>query len=978
MSPSRRTPMVLLALALLVMMLPAAPPSTAVAQTAAPTKAADRRVGSLPLDEESTAAIRDATTEEEFLTPWVEVLPDHPTVPSPRDFLGYAVGTPGQLTSVDQIHGYLRALEGSSPRVRVFGMGRSHEGRETILVAIADEGTMEELDVYRGHLRRLADPRVTSEAEAEQIVRGAKPVYWMTAGLHSPELGPPEMVMELAYRLAVEDREPFQVIRDRVITLITPVLEADGRARQVDWYFRHVKGHTDYKDMPRRSAPFWGHYVFHDNNRDAIAVTQPLTRNYFGVFFDWLPTISLDLHESVPLLYVSTGTGPYNERVDPLTVSEWHALATYEVTRLTALGLPGVWTWGFYTGWYPGYLLWVTNTHNAMGRFYETFGNGSADTMERDLRHARYAGKKITERQWYRSIPPEEKVTWSMRDNTNYMQSGVLASLEMVARNGQMFLSNFYRKGANAVRKGRDEAPHAFVIRREQRDSAAASTLVEILHRQGIEVSRIERTRKLGEKDAVIELNEGDVLVRLDQPYGPLARNLLEKQDFPSDVEVPPYDDVAWTLGLHLGVDVEPIDEPAVLELDLPKLEPGDVPPFEIDLPDRAGVWVIPHEGQREIGPLRFALADVPMQSAAESFEHEKETFAPGALLVRGDDVDTPRLRDALTAHGLEAVALKSMPEITTHDLDVPRIALLQSWTSTQNAGWARYTLDEAGIPYVLVSKDRLRAGSLRQEFDVILVPSFWGGARARNVIAGLDPKWGPMPYTNTPETPSHGVIDRSEDITGGFGFVGMEELRRFVEAGGTLIALGSAGVLATETGMLGDVEVSRPGGLRTPGSFLTTKLLQPGSPLVYGYEEITHVFRGNGPLYALDEYDRYLAVMQFGTKAVGDEKEDDAMGSGEPKGDRSSGRDQDHDTGPDEEGAPLVLSGGVVQGDAIDGEPALLSVALGEGRVVLFAWNPMHRHLNHHDHAFVYNAILHWNDLPVPERKLPEATAED
>jgi hypothetical protein len=906
-----------------------------------------------PEDEISTAAIREATTDEEYLTPWVEELPDHPTVPGPRDFLGYTIGAPGELTSVDEIHGYMRALAESSPRVSVFPMGSSFENREMILVVIADQETMQRLAEYKGYLHRLADPWGTGEEEAERIIGEAKPVYWITAGLHSPELGPPEMAMELAYRLAVEEREPFRSIRENVITLITPVLEVDGRTRQVEWYRRHVKGHTDYKDMPPRSAPFWGHYTYHDNNRDAIAVSQPLTRNYFNTFFEWLPTVSLDLHESVPLLYVSTGTGPYNERVDPLTVTEWHALANYEVSRLTAMGLPGVWTWGFYTGWFPGYLLWVTNMHNSMGRFFETFGNGSADTMERDLKEMSFSGKKITSRQWYRSIPPKEKITWSMRNNTNYMESGVLASLEMTARNGGVFLSNFYRKGVNAVEQGQTQSPHAFVIPQEQRDRAAARMLVDILHRQHIEVE----TAEAGGEYGAVRIEKGDLVVKLDQPYGPLAASLLEKQSFPRDVEVPPYDDVAWTLGLHLGVEVVPVKAPGVLELEGERLEETEPVFSETEVPEKAAVWAVPHRGQRELGPLRFALSEVPMRSAAEPFQKGRREFPAGTLLIQGEDVSPDVLHRELVTRGLDAVAMKRMPEVSTHELDVPRIALLQSWRSTQNAGWVRFTLDEAGVPYTLITKDRLRGGGLRADFDVVLIPSFWSRTRAKDIVAGLDPDWGPLAYESTPQTPSHGVIARSEDITGGFGFLGLEELRRFVVEGGTLITLSSAGVLVAETGMVRDVTAKRPRGLRTPGSFLATKVLRSGSPLVYGYEDTSHVFRGNGPLFSVKEHDRHLVVMQFGTKEVGEE--DDA----ETEEERP-------------QASPLVLSGGVVRGEAVDGEPALLSLALGDGRMVIMSWNPMHRYLNHHDHAFLYNALLHWNDLPVPSRESAEADA--
>ena len=66
-----------------------------------------------------------------------------------------------------------------------------------------------------------------------------------------------------------------------------------------------------------------------------------------------------------------------------------------------------------------------------------------------------------------------------------------------------------------------------------------------------------------------------------------------------------------------------------------------------------------------------------------------------------------------------------------------------------------------------------------------------------------------------------------------------------------------------------------------------------------------------------------------------------------------------------DEKPVPLLLSGGILSGkSALNGAPALLETKVGKGHVVLFGWNPMHRHLNHHDHAFVYNALMFWNDL--------------
>lgn len=896
-----------------------------------------------PVDEVATAVIEAETTDPKFLNDWVRTLPEHESVPSPRDVIGYTPGTDGELTHVDDIHRYFRALAEASPRVALYSLGPSDQGGEMLVAAIADEETIRNLDRYKEITNALADPVATSKEEADALIAEGKPIYYVTAGLHSTELGPPEAAMEIAYRLTVTEGELFDRIRSNVITLITPVLEVDGRARQVEWTKAHLSGLTDYNDTPPKSPPFWGNYIFHDNNRDGLVISQQLTRNYVGGFFEWKPTLSLDMHESVPLLYVSGGTGPYNTSVDPITITEWQAIANHEVSRLTGLGMPGVWSWGFYTGWYPGYLLWVTNNHNANGRFYETFGNRMLGTVERDLTRARYAGDKVIDKTWYRADPPERKFDWSMRNNTNYMVSGVFSSLEYVSATPKVFLRNFYQKNVNAMSRAVEEAPYAFVIPAAQTDRNAAEDLVTLLGRHGIEISVANGGGKFGET----QVKRGDLIVKLDQRYGPLAQNLLEKQKFPEKVQVSPYDDVAWTLGLQMGVEVTPIDDEDVLDLRSAPLA-EDAQPFGRGGISGGGRYVaIPHEGQNELGPLRLGLADAQAVSVREEFRQGGRTFPAGSLIIDTDGMDRNAVADALRVKSLSGYGMGRLPNVETDDLDAPRIALLHSWVSTQNAGWARYTLDSAGVQYTMLDKDRARAGNLRGEFDVIVVPAIRRIGSAADLIAGVDPKWSPLPYKQTTATPSHGFIASADDITGGFGFEGMAEIAKFVNDGGTLIGMHGGGALAAETGLTRTIGISRPGGLNTPGSVLSAKVTGT-SPLTYGYDTTTYAFRSNGPLFTVSDNDRDHVALQFGSKIVPEPFEDEKEG----------GKDE-------KKKSPLVLSGQILSGkEQMDGAPALLWEKVGDGRVVLFSWNPLHRYINHHDHAFFYNAVLHWNDL--------------
>jgi hypothetical protein len=217
------------------------------------------------------------------------------------------------------------------------------------------------------------------------------------------------MLMELAYRLAVDESENARAIRSNVITLITPVTEVDGRDRMVD---------ADKEARALKLGPggvpliYWGKYTAHDNNRDGMVMSQKLTQNFVAGFLHWKPVVVHDLHESVPFLYTSTGTGPYNDEYDPIVVDEWHTLAYQEITELTRRGLPGIWTHGFYDGWAPNYtLLSVANLHNSIGRFYETYtssGRWLQDGKASCCRYSTPVGSPEPAGEWSPLVHPEQ------------------------------------------------------------------------------------------------------------------------------------------------------------------------------------------------------------------------------------------------------------------------------------------------------------------------------------------------------------------------------------------------------------------------------------------------------------------------------------------------------------------------------------------------------------------------------------------
>ena len=910
----------------------------------------------------SVEKIKEYTTGPEFLPESVAYVPDSETVPSPTKVLGHLAGAPDELSRVADVHSYFRRLDEASDRVQVQVIGTSEEGREILLALVSDPENLAALDRYKDVTARLADPRRTTREEARRLVEEGKVLYWLTGGLHSTETGSPEMLMELAYRLAVSERPEIQAIRKNAIVLITPVTEPDGRDRQVDWYYRNVRGKKgmsweELSDI--LSPPYWGHYVFHDNNRDGMQVTQALTRAVHETYYAFHPQVMHDLHESVPLLYIMTGYGPYNQAIDPVTINEWTQLGYHEAGALASQGLPGVWTWGFFDGWWPGYLNSVANTHHSVGRFYETFGNGSAGTFDRDLSESRFVGKPVTQVQWYRPIPPPKKLRWSLRNNTNYMEAGVLAALEYASLHRQELLEDFWTKGERALQKGRTQAPYAWVFPPDQRDPARLAYLINQLRQQRIEIHRLTSDLKLGSK----AWPAGTYVIRMDQPYRNLAVNLLEEQKFPADEPNPPYDDVAWTWPLLYGVTGESVADKKVLDAAMEPVTADVTPTGRVD--GAGEVFLLRDTGQTALLEARVLLGTNQVDAAEAAFTAGGVSYPAGSWLVQA-----PReaVEEVARRTGLSFTGVASLPDVKRHLVDLPRLALLHNWIDTQDAGWACYTLDRGKIPYTLINDDDLKRGNLAERFDVILFPRT--GGSFSDLVHGIDPKFGPLPYTKTAEFPSQGIPDASEDITGGMGFAGLLNLQKFVEGGGVLIALGSAGTLPVQGGLVRGASAIAPGGFNTPGSELRAKVVRPESPIVYGYEELASIFRGNGPIYDVPRYERSRVVLQFGTKEEEKDERDGKDGKANAKGGIEE-EDLDAAAAPvkpkeaKKEDQRLVLSGFVRGEDQVDGKPAILDLPAGKGRVILFAFNPLHRYLNLSDFRFVYNAILNWNDLP-------------
>ncbi len=878
--------------------------------------------GGQAMDADFAARVREWTTRPEFLSPLVDHLPVSDRVPSPKEILGHHAGAPRELTYYAEMLEYYRALAGASPRVSISPIGRTDEDREMVVLTIADEATLAELERHRRDLARLADPRGLGEADARAVIARAKPIYLLMAGLHSGETGPPEMLMELAYRLAVEEGPLFDRIRDELIVALIPAAEPDGRDRYVDWYYRHLIDITDDRDRIG-GPPYWGKYIFHDNNRD-INYSQRSMRNVLDWYLEWHPPVMHDLHESVPFLYTFSGQAPQNPLLDPIVYGELPWFANFEMAQLTAYGMPGVWTHGFVDMWSPGYLAFMASNHNGLIRFYETFGNGGATTMKRRLKTEDNTPEQArTSREWYRPSPPYEEVEWSMRNNTNYSQTAALAALQLASSNPAFILENFYRKSRNAVADGERNPPHGFVVPAGQRDVTRAAALVNLLRIQGVEVGRADGALSFGDETWAA----GSYVIKGGQPYFRLAKILLGNQAFPDD-SLRTYDDTGWTMGLMHRVEVAPIDDPAVLDAPVEPIDEARVVGTVAGDGEGRFGYAVAHYGSNHLTTLRYRLGAAAVEAAEEAFEAGGVTFPPGSFIVpapAGSD-RAGRLRDWVAELGLTAAALGERPDVAAHPVDPPRLAIYSTWGNTQEVGWVRHAFDEFEIPFDLIFKERVREGDLRADYDVILVPN--QGRTAKGLVFDIEPRGGPRAYTKTERYRFLGDYGSSEDVTGGMGLEGVLELQRFVGGGGVLVTLGAASYVPPAYGLTRELDARRPGsGFYAPGPLVEAEIRHPDHPTFYGYETTeTPVRYANGPLLDVPRRFRDDWVLMSFT-------------------------DQ-------------VLSGHLRGADRIDGRPAVVDVPRGAGRVVLFATNPCYRWQNHGEFGMLFNTILHYNDL--------------
>jgi hypothetical protein len=644
--------------------------------------------------------------------------------------------------------------------------------------------------------------------------------------------------------------------------------------------------------------------------------------------------------------------------------------------------MPGVYTHAFMDGWSPGYLGSVAYNHNGLMKMYETqSGNDFADSVANAPRNTaapaattdssaaapaagrggrggrggggaaaaeggRGAGAPAGRagagggatgpvptgrgggqaREWYRGIPVPDSASqkFSRRNNANYMQTAVLSSLQLTSMFPNLVIQNFYVKTKNSMNHGRTTAPHGYVFPM-QRDMTKVVTLINVLRTQGIEVGTLNAPLTLDS----VTYAAGSYVVKLDQPYGRLAKNLLEKQDYP-DPALRTYDDSGWSMGLAFNVDVKEIANKAILDAATSPVTTA-VARGTVTGSGTAAMAVA-HFGSNNMVAFRYRLRNVPMKVAEQSFTADGVTYPAGSFIITGSAADLQAARTAVESLGLTAGSLASVPTVTTHDADVPRIAIYSQWQGTQELGWYRHAFDQFGIPFELIYKERVVKGNLKADYDVIVMAA--QNVTRTQIMAA--PAARAQPYKRTDKLKFLGMYGETDDMTGGFGQAGVDAFEAFLEAGGTMITTLQATRFPIEFGFARSVDTESLTGVNAQKPLVNAEIKKADHPAFYGYEKTIFPMKfGQGQ-----------QVFRVGVA------------------------DQDNILASFVGGDNSVLSGLMVGADNIRNRAFAMDIPNahnGKGRVLMFANNPIYRWQNHGEFNMVFNSIINWNDVPAP-----------
>jgi hypothetical protein len=834
-------------------------------------------------------------------------------VKSPSEFLGFEVGADRQLADYRQIVRYFRHLEEGSPRVELTSLGKTTLGEEMVMAVISAEENMERLPRLKEISRRLADPRGLSQEETDALVREGRTVVLVTCNIHSTEIASSQMAMEWAHALATADDEETRRRLANVVLLLVPSLNPDGQLMETEWYRKWVGTPYEGGRMPW----LYHHYTGHDNNRDWFMLTQRETRAMSrAIYHEWFPQIFVDEHQmgsQGPRMFIPPFADPIDPDVHPLIWREVNLIGSNMALRLEEEGKRGlIYGYSFDAYWLGG----TRNTgwwKNITGLLLEVASARMATPVYVEPTELAGRGKGLTEYGPQVNFPnPWRGGWWRMRDIMDYERTASDALHEIAAERRQDFLRNVATRARAAVAAA---APgEAYVIPAGQRDGATARRLAWLMADHNV--------------DVFVAAN-GDYWIPLAQPYGLFVREMLDVQRYPevrltgAKEILPPYDVASWTLPLMMGVEARKTTMPAAVARRVAagegKLSPS--PDMRVD-----------GRSYAESEPEYAAPADSPYYAIAPA-SAERPKVVNDALTSRGRVwivregadglppgtvvMDRTAFESARYAARETRVEVSPIAALTERAAPIrrPRVGIYKPWAASMDEGWTRWLLEQYGFELTQVDNRAAQSGTLSKRLDVLILPDV-----TKDVIATGRPKRdeGQMKY----------FADFPPEYRGGIGEEGAKAIRRFVEQGGTLIALGAARGWVIENFNIpvrNALEKVSSSEFSAPGSLVRVSL-RGDHPVTWGLPAEMAVF--------LD------TPAAFETQIPGPEVARTVLAS--------------YAAAPED----LLMSGWIRGGERIARRAAAVAVGYGRGKIVTYGFQPQNRAQTHGTFPFLFNAI--------------------
>jgi hypothetical protein len=758
-------------------------------------------------------------------------------VTPPEAAFGHAIGDDYVLATYTQLEAYWHTLARESGRVRLVDIGPTEEGRRQWMAVVSAPENLERLDDYRDISRRLALAEGLTEAQARSLARQGKAVVVIAGGLHATEVLGAQQLIELVYRLASRsDEETLRVLKDVIVLVVHA--NPDGHELVAEWYMRESDPmRRTLSGLPRA----YQKYVGHDNNRDFYMSTQAETVNVNRVLYrEWFPQIVYDHHQTGPpgtVMFAPPFGGPFNYVLDPLIPTSIDLIGAAIHTRFAAEGKGGVTMrdGSTYSTWWNGGLRTSAYFHNQIGILTETIG--SPTPVDIPL---------IPERQ----VPgpdlplPIEPQRWRFRRSVEYSMTANRAVLDAASRYRESLLFGAYRMGKNSIDRGNRDSwtvslrrvagsgdgrrsfaerfqdpahrdARGYILPADQPDFLTATKFVEALLRAGIAVHRATAPFEVGGA----RYPAGSYVVKTAQAFRPHVLDMFEPQDFPSDASksggrpAAPYDIAGWTLAFQMGVGFDRVLE--AFEGPFERIDTATPPAGRILGPTSAAGYLLSHR-QNDA----FVAVNRLLRAGAEVLWPRDRTIGgdasgAGVIYVPNSPLSRRLVHEAAAELGLTFTGAATAPIGDASRLRPVRIGLWDRRGGSSASGWVRWLLERYEFPFDVVHTSDLDNDGLQGRYDVVILPS----------DAALDP---------------------------------VSRLRRFVEDGGTLVAIGRAAAIGEALGLpVSSGLVDGRGQPLTreqyyvPGSILRVRV-DNTTPLGYGFEYEVDVFMDESPVFRL------------------------------------------------------------------------------------------------------------------------------